>query len=306
MKHLLIINGAKREIKALQIAEILKHFEGLDPVIHYTTAPHEATTFLREYLTENKDEVTVYACGGDGTINEVVNGLIGFPQAIMTIFPIGTGNDFVKVYGGVAAYENPDDVIHGEIHKVDVSVLKGAEEGEIASINVINFGFDAVVGERGAIYASQGKKNPFDRAIPEAILKARRNKIEVYADGEKLNEKVMLLSCLAHGKYVGGKFCCAPKSDNEDGLMDVSVAHCMSLFSFMGLMKTYEVGKHLDDPKTAKRFSYRRAKEVRIVCKKRSAICVDGEMVHGTDMTATVIPGAIRLLCPKKKEPAAE
>lgn len=302
MKHLLIINGAKRETKAAQIAEILKHFEGLDPIIHYTTAPHEATEFLRKYLEENPEEITVYACGGDGTINEVANGLMGFKQAIMAIFPIGSGNDFVKVYGGVDAYADPDDVIHGDLHTIDMSILHGAEEGDIGSINVINFGFDAVVGEKGAIYAAQGKKNPFDKAIPEAILKARRNKIEVYADGEKLNEKVMLLSCLAHGKYVGGKFCCAPKSDNEDGLMEVSVAHCMNLFAFMGLMKVYEVGKHLDDPKAAKRFSYRRAKEVRIVCKKRSAICVDGEMVHGTDFTVEVVPGAIRMLAPRKKE----
>ena len=301
MKHLLIVNGTKKESKKQELEKIFSHFEGLDHEIHYTTAIGEATTFLKDYFSKEKEqEVTVYACGGDGTINEVCNGLVGFPNANMAIIPLGTGNDFVKYYGGLKAFEDIDAIIHGEKHQIDVSLIQGAEEGPIYSINVTNIGFDAYVGEMGSINARKGKKNPFNRAIPGGILKAWKNKVVVSCDGRKINDKSLFLCTMAHGKYYGGQYCCGPKSDNEDGYFEFALVKKISIFSFVKMVKSYNDGTHLDNPKFRKYFEIAKGKHAEITCEKRTGLCVDGETVHGTHFTVDVVPGAIRFIVPKK------
>ena len=98
MKNLIIFNGAAGEgAAAARFEEIKKEFEGMDHEIHLTTAPKEAITFIRNYLEANKGEkVRIYACGGDGTVHECANGMVGYDNAELAIFAIGTGNDFVK------------------------------------------------------------------------------------------------------------------------------------------------------------------------------------------------------------------
>ncbi len=302
MKHLLIVNGTKKESKKQELEALYAAFEGLDMEIHYTTAIGEATTFLKDYFAKEKEtEVTVYAVGGDGTINEVCNGLIGFPNAIMAIVPMGTGNDFVKYYGGLEAFQDYSDIINGERHKIDVSLIQGAEEGPIYSINVVNIGFDAYVGEMGSINARKGKKNPFNRAIPGGLVHAWKNKVKVICDGQKINKDILFLCTMAHGKYYGGQYCCAPKSDNEDGLFEFALVERISLPRFVTMVSSYGEGTHLDKPKFAKLFKTARGKHVEILCEKKTGLCVDGETVHGTHFTVDVVPGAITFLVPRKK-----
>ena len=104
MKHLIITNlkaGAKKNADEFK-AKIAEAFEGLDYEIYVTEGPRSVIGYLKDYLPNHKkDTVRVYACGGDGTIHEVVNGLVGFNNVELAILPLGTGNDFVKIYGGV-------------------------------------------------------------------------------------------------------------------------------------------------------------------------------------------------------------
>ena len=101
MKHLIILNGCAGEGEAIKHEkEIKEAFEGLNAEIHYSAAPGEATAFLRERLKTEERPLRVYACGGDGTVYECVNGIVDYPDVELAIFAIGTGNDFVKIYGG--------------------------------------------------------------------------------------------------------------------------------------------------------------------------------------------------------------
>ena len=302
MKHLIIINknSASSSSKDEFIQNVKETFSSLDYEIYETPAPRVVISYLKEYLTAHKDEqVRVYACGGDGTAHEVANGLVGFTNAELAIIPIGTGNDFVKYYGGKEKFLNLKNMIDGSTHPIDLSLITGPTlEEPLFSINVINFGFDAVVGAVGNKYKDLNKKDPYGKALKVAMLKARFNKITVSADGVKLNKKRLLLCSLAQGNYVGGKFKAAPKSKNDDGLIDICLVKCMSFAHLGMIMGKYTAGHHLDKPNRV--FIYKQAKTVTIDAPKEIDICVDGEMIRGQHFDVNIVPNAIKLVLPKE------
>ena len=314
MKHLIVFNpGSGKNNQAQSFRDLIKEkFAGLDYEIYETTGPRSVIPYLQKYLKVAKDTVRVYACGGDGTVHEVANGLVGAKNAELAIMPIGTGNDFVKYYGvtneNINDYRDFTPLINGEATPIDLSKISGDGLNEPwYSINVINFGFDAIVGARGNYYKEHGfpKKvkegtNPYDYALKNDAMKhGRFNNIEVFADGEKLNEKQLLLATLAQGKFVGGQFKCAPKSDNTDGLIDVCVLKTMTFLGLGMIIGTYTKGKHLDKPR--KKIVYRQAKEIKFVSPEPFDVCVDGEMIKGNNFVVEVCPKAIKLVTPRVK-----
>lgn len=308
MKHLLVVNGNAGHFTPEFEEQINEAFKGLDFEVYKTTGPRSVIPFLKEYLKKNaKDTVRVYACGGDGTIHEVANGLVGAENAELAIVPIGTGNDFVKIYGGNERFQDLKKLIEAKAQPIDLSKLTSPSlKEEWYSINVINFGFDAIVGAMGNYYKEHGlpeeakKKGlgPYDYALKHDAMKhGRFNDIEVFADGEKLNEKQMLLATLAQGQFVGGQFKCAPKSVNNDGLIDVCVLKTMTFLGLGMIIGTYTKGKHLD--RKRRKIVYRRAKQVTMSGPKDFDVCVDGEMIKGNNFTVECVPGAIKLVIPE-------
>ena len=306
MKHLIVVNGSAGGFDPAFEEKINEAFKDLDFEIYKTTGPKSVIPFLKEYLAKEKDTVRIYACGGDGTIHEVVNGVIGAKNAEVAIIATGTGNDFIKIYGGKEKFQDFAALINGKARPIDVSELTGeGVSGPLYSVNVINFGFDAIVGAMGNYYKEHGLPegvkegtNPYDYALKHDAMKhGRFNDIEVYADGEKLNEKQMLLATLAQGQYVGGQFRCAPKSDNTDGLIDVCVLKTMTFLGLGMIIGTYTKGEHLNKPR--KKIVYRQAKEIKMNSPKDFDVCVDGEMIKGNNFTVKVIPGAVRLVLPE-------
>ena len=311
MKHLIIMNPAAGEDNKIGFdvkGEVLRCFSALDYEIYETTGPRSVVPFLKEYFKNHRELTRVYACGGDGTIHEVVNALVGVHNAELAILPIGTGNDFAKVYAlnneRVPLFRDFKALIDAEAKPIDLSKISGGHlEEPWYSVNVINFGFDAIVGAKGNQNKLKGHKNPYGpAAIIPALLKGRFNKTIVKADGEQLNKKRLLLASLAQGQWVGGQYHASPKSDNTDGLIDVIILKCMSLARLMiQYFGRYQKGEHLDNEKLMKRIVYRRAKNIEIIAPKDIDICVDGEMIRGDHFTVEVVPGAIKLAMPEVK-----
>ena len=312
MKHLIIVNpsSGKEEAKQNLQEEIERCFKGLDYEVHESTGPKEITSFLKEYFAKEKELTRVYACGGDGTVCEAVNALVGVKNAELAINPLGTGNDFVKIYGvsneEVDQFRNFESLINGKPVEVDLSKISGESLPEpMYSINVINFGFDAIVGAKGNENKLKGKKAPygFKNAILPALLRGRFNKIIVCADGEQLDEKKLLLASLSQGQWVGGEYHASPKSDNTDGLIDVVIMKTMSLFRLLfQYFNKYKAGEHLTNEKLLKRIVYRQAKEITIDAPEDIDICVDGEIIKGKKFKVEVMPKAIKLVPPGRKE----
>ncbi len=295
MKYVFIINPASGANMPKDFIE--KEINSLngkyDILLHYTSAPNEATSFIKEYLKNNDGEFRFIACGGDGTINEVANGIYGYENASMTAYPCGSGDDFVKSVGGIEKHKSVENLILAKNHKIDLIKVN-----DKLCINVCNFGFDAEV-VKYAIALKGKKKNPYKAGILKALFTSMKNDIKVEVDGEILNnEKKLLLCTLANGGYEGGQYFCAPKYKVDDGLIEVCYVKTVSVFKFLRLVGAYEKGLHLDDKRFEKYLIYKRSKKIKVFSKNDFSICIDGELIIGKEFNVEVLPLAINYAFP--------
>ena len=300
MKHIFIINPAAGKDNSFDnIKKILELKKvGVDYELYETQAPGDATAYIRKYCTEHKEPVRFYACGGDGTLNEVVNGVVGFPHASMSCYPCGSGNDFVKYYGGKENFLDIPSLMDAEDTPIDAMRV-----GDHYSVNVTNFGFDSAVAETMMKVRRKkliGGKNAYTTGIVKALFTAMKNACHVKVDGELINPAGQILLCtIANGQYVGGSFRCAPRSLDNDGLLEVCLVKPLSHLTFINLIKVYTEGTHLDNPKFDKYLEYRRGKKIEIDAPEGFIYSFDGELIRQNHFTVEVVPNAIRFAVPK-------
>lgn len=299
MKHIFIVNpaaGAKNATETIRsILEQRK--EPLDFEIYVTKEPGDGTLYIKNRLKTCQEKIRFYACGGDGTLNEVVNGVCGYENASVACYPCGSGNDYVKYYGGKDRFMDLDALIDAPEHKVDLMRI-----GDKCGINVTNFGFDIAV--LSTMVKLKRKKffkgkRAYIGGVIAAFFRSMKNQATVYVDGKAINESTFLLCTVANGKYVGGSFQCAPKSQNDDGLLEVCLVKPVSRFTFIRLVGTYAKGKHLDNPKFKKYLVYERGKSVQIKAPPGFAFSIDGEIFYQNDFSIDIMFQALNFAVPE-------
>jgi len=302
MKHIFIINKAAGKIdvteKIKNLVSVLKKKYDCD--YYCTTEPMDAARYVDTYMNDHQDEPTrFYACGGDGTLNEVVNGAVGHKNCEVGCYPCGSGDDFVKYYGGSKRFLNIESNMNGKSEKIDL--LKIADR---YSINAVHFGFDSYVARSVSQIRRKkiiGGKMSYITGVIYALFRGMKTKGIVYVDGNQLNEQQLLLCTVANGSYVGGSYKCAPRSKNNDGLMEVCLFKTLSIFKFIKLMKSYQEGTHLENKETKKYLKYMQGKSVRCTCENKNFyVSVDGELLKTNDFTVDIVPGAIDFVVPCK------
>ena len=302
MKHIFVINpAAGPKSSAEYIKERLAEIGASDiSEIYITKGPKDATEFVRRRCTESPDEqLRFYSCGGDGTLCEVVAGIVGFDNAEMSCYPCGSGNDYVKYYGSSDVFLDLEALINSEASPVDL--MKVCDR---YSINVCNFGFEAVVAQTMINVKRKkliGGKNAYTTGVVKAVFTGMRNKCTVIADGETINPNGKMLLCnTANGRFVGGGYQCAPRSLNDDGLIELCFVKPISIFKFLKLIGKYQKGTHLDDEKYFDCITYRRVKKVDVIVDGKMAVCIDGEIENSGNFSIEILPGAIKFAAPTK------
>ncbi len=306
MKHIFIVNPtAGTRDRYDEIARALEPMRGeIDYEIYRTAYPKDATRYVRQMCLDNPATAfRFYACGGDGTLNEVMQGVIGHPNAGMTVYPSGSGNDFVKCVGGAEQFLDFDALIHAEDIMIDVMKV----DGEYA-LNVVNFGFDTVVCDTMINVKNKkviGGKNAYSFGVLKAFFTGMKSLCHVTVDGVPLNNDRMLLCTVANGQYVGGAYRCAPRSSYQDGLLDICLVDCLSHIRFIKMINSYKNGNHLEDPRFKDCLHYCRGKKIEVSSSSPDfAYCLDGEIVHTDHFTIEVMPNVLRFAVPKKATPA--
>lgn len=148
MKHYFIENPVSGKNYPGNIVEDLikpaAQETGIDYEIYVTRSPGDATVFVKEKcLQADGEPVRFYAVGGDGTLYEVVNGAVGYSNAQVTCIPKGSGNDYVRLYGGKDFFLDVKDLIHGTVLAVDGLRLDDGTGVYEYAINQASMGFDA-------------------------------------------------------------------------------------------------------------------------------------------------------------------
>lgn len=297
MKHLFIINPAagKRDQTGEYTQKIREACEkaGVSYEILVSKAAGDCTKLVQA-AGATGEELHVYACGGDGTLNEVVNGAVGFDNVAVTVFPGGSGNDFIKVFSEPSAFRDLERLLDYEEAQIDLIRC----QDKYYSINICSMGFDARVGTQVDRYKRLplvSGSGAYIMSVGVNLIKGVKAHYVVDIDGETFDGRHTLI-CIANGRWYGGGFNPIPEAEIDDGLLDVLVVKGVSRLTVANVVGKYKAGRYAELPKLARHF---RCKSVRILCDKESEVNLDGELLMSKEATFEVAPKAIRFFYPK-------
>ena len=297
MKHIFIVNPAAgksdRTAKYREMIDVAFAPRGLSYELLVSGAPGECRTLARQ-AAQSGEEVRLYACGGDGTLNEVVNGVVGYDNAAVTHFPGGSGNDSIKIFDDPAAFTSIERLLDAEEARFDLIRCNDSY-----ALNVLSIGFDARVGTDIARFKRLPLvtgKGAYILSIFSNMLHGLTAEYTVTLDtGEVLAGRKTMI-CICNGRWYGGSFNPVTDSEPDDGILDVLVVEKVNLLQVATVVGDYQKGRYRDHPTLIRRCPCR---SLRIECAKKSVVNVDGEAVYTTDAKIEVVPQAVRFFYPK-------
>lgn len=296
MKHLFILNPAAGKYDhtgefSQRIREVCEQ-KGLDYEILVSRAPGDCTT-IAQAAAATGQAVRLYACGGDGTLNEVVNGAAGYENAAVTNFPGGSGNDFIRIFSQPAAFSDLNRLLDAEVAEFDLIRC-----GTHYSINICSMGLDARIGTTMSKY----KRLPFVSGHGAYLLSTGVNMIKPLAhpytveiNGKSIKDELTMI-CIANGSWYGGGFHPVPEARTDDGILDILLVKKLSRLQVAKIINLYKAGRYREVPHLVTSY---RGKKVRILCEEQSEINLDGELLMAQDATFEVVPKAIRFFYPR-------
>lgn len=284
MKHLFIINPAagKRGSTRALVSKIETLFQAEFPEetheIVFTGGVGDAERLTREAIDVG-GPIRIYACGGDGTLNEVVNGAAGHSRAAITNVPKGTGNDFLKIFG-------PD-------WRSGFSDLKALVEGPQAALDLMDcngkLGLGSIcagVDARIAADVHKYKGLPLVTGIGAYILSlvanvlfkdiARHARVEVA--GQVMDEDVSII-CVMNGRYYGGGFMPVGDAQPDDGVLDILVVPKVNRLTFFMLVGKYAKGLYRQLPHLIHAYH---TKSISFSSPQEMVSVVDGEVMRSS------------------------
>ena len=305
MKHIFIINphaGKKDQTSRLyEMADHLRDEHGLDCACMLTDRPGGATDMARK-LAETGEEIRLYACGGDGTISEVANGIAGFANAAMTCIPTGTGNDFLKNFGPDAEkFRDAEALWDGDVFPLDLIDCNGRY-----GLTIACNGIDARVAESVHRYSGSpmlnGRGSYLASVAVNFLFKGIARPWTVWLDGEK-QEGLFSLVSMCNGRYYGGGSTPVPEARMDDGVLHTVVIKKLSKITFARLFSSYSAGEYRKLPANLIRVYH--AKEVRIQADEDIVTCVDGECSRSREVVMKLADKKVSFFGPKGCDPNA-
>ncbi len=293
MKHIFIINPAAGKGKSLElvpfIQECFKNREQDELYIEVTKYPGHAAEIAKMYATA--EECRIYSIGGDGTVNEIVNGIAGTSSA-MGVIPTGSGNDFIR---SLHSEKDVKTLIARSIDGVEKSIDL-AKVNDKYFVNISSIGFDAEV----VFNAMKFKKKPgitgsmaYVFSIIYTVFKNKINRIKVDIDGDKFKMDSLLVA-VANGKYYGGGMIPVPDAVIDDGLFDICLVGVVSRIQILSLFPKYMKGQH----GVLKPVSFRRGQGIRVESDEELCLNIDGEIVTAKTINFEIIKSGIKVILP--------
>ena len=296
MRHLFIINpaaGSRNQTESYRkkIAEVCEK-RGLDYSIRVSGAPGRCRKIARE-AAETGREYRLYACGGDGTLNEVVSGAAGFPNVAVTVFSGGSGNDFARMFSEPEAFKDLERLLDAE--ETEFDLIKCNDD---YSLNICSVGLDARIGHDVSNYKRIPLLSGFRAYAVSTVVNVVKGIHEHYVievNGERIDSRQTLI-CACNGRFYGGGFCPVPQADPTDGKLEVLLVRDVSRLKVAQVVGAYKNGKYTDFPHLIRHIT---TDKIKIICDKETGINLDGEKREAEVIEMSVAEEKLRFFVPK-------
>ena len=303
MKTIVILNptsGRGYAKKILPRLEQLLHASNLDFSLLLSERPLHAAELAESAARLNVD--MIIAAGGDGTINEIINGLMrarldGFTTSALGVLSIGTGNDFAASLGLPQKLEDAVNAIAKNTRRlVDIGLLKGCTipEGRYFA-NCVGIGFDAAGGILAEkITWAKGLLAYLIAALQNIFIYYKAPTLNIQLDTETIHMPSLLVSIM-NGKRIGGGFWTAPGASADDGQFDLCIAEEVSRGRMLTLLPHFLKGTQFSQPEVR----LKRSSKVTITATKGSMpIQADGEILDGAcqEVSIEILPRQLEII----------
>ena len=297
MKHLFIVNpvaGGRDKSEEVR-AQVRAAFEkrGGEYEIYVTKAPMDAADRIRREAASG-GELRVYACGGDGTFNECVNGAALLPNVAVCPFPTGTGNDFCRLFGEEKdLFRDLEALIEGGVRPIDLIECNGRFCANICSV-----GIDARIGGDVHRYSHLpliGGAGAYVVSAAVNMFRGISRKMSIRCGDFTAAGKHTLI-CACNGQYYGGGFHPSLTARPDDGKLDVFIAKKVNLFQFAALIGKYAKGAAAEMRRLV---THLEGTELEIRFDAPDVVNLVGEIIRSDHVRIKLLPGALRLIVPR-------
>lgn len=276
MKYIFIVNPVAGRGKALKIVSKIEKAcknRKFEYEIRYTEITKTATEIAREYI---EGDNIIYAVGGDGILNQTLNGMVG-TNNFLGVIPVGSGNDFYK------AIKNREN---GKI-KVDIGRINNTY-----FINTACIGIDAEVANNIDLFRDTivPVSQLYNMSIIYTFLIYKFRKIK-FITPTKITKREYTIVSVCNGRFYGGGYLIAPKAEIDDGLFDIYYADKLNRLQILYLIAKLKKGKHEGKRKVHKF----RTNHVEIETDEPITFNVDGEKLTNNKFVIDLIPKAITI-----------
>lgn len=288
--------GRGRAGRLLSDVQAFLKGQGVHSDVTLTSAAREATTLAAE--ASDAGFPLVIAMGGDGTLQEVGEGLVNAGASTngrvaatrLGVIPVGTGNDFAKMLAATADWRAAcTRIVNGKTRRVDVGRIN-----ERIFLNNVGIGFDAQVGiEAQKIQWLRGQAVYLAALARNMLLSYRTPEISVRLDDEQVKQSITLLT-IGNGRCSGGGFWLTPQAEVDDGWFDICLVRGLSKFQMLALVPRAMQGTHI----TAEPVRMTRARKVTITSTEPLPVHADGEILYTNahQLTVELLPAALDVI----------
>ena len=301
MKIVFVINNKNNRLQKVLPGLSLfcqQNFEGQAEFV--STQRREHAIDLAREATENGCNYII-AVGGDGTLHEVINGVMQSDKAasdypVIGLLPYGSANDFARTANISRSFEELNNfILSKSIQKIDLGKITLSHTGQVRHfINITGIGLGAEVAQNIAQSSSfLGAGFNYFKHIIQGFFAYQKKEVNCTSNKWQWHGKLLQMA-VANGRYFGNAICVAPDAILSDGEFQLAIFGDLSVWDYLKNLGSLRKGKKISHPQV----SYHKTQEIRIESKEACGIEADGEYVGQLPTTITVLPQAIRFLMP--------
>ncbi len=260
--------------------------------IHITTSKGDALKSAKAEA-ETGDNIRVFACGGEGTVFEVLNGVVGYDNVELGVIPCGSANDFLKYFNTREEFLDISQQIDGTA--VEMDLIKADDK---YCLNGCSVGMDAMVARDMSIFKNLplvSGKMAYTLAIAKTLLKRLGVKIKLSIDNGDFVDKSCLFAVIANAPYYGGGYKGAPDAIPYDQQLDCTVVDTVSKLKILKFLPIYKKGEH----RSLNICSLSRCNSMEFTSEKEIPVNLDGEIIETNHIKFEIVKKAVKFILPQ-------